>query len=190
MAAIELARTHYHPIQRDSATFIQTSAETGGEYTLLEIELEPGGGNALHRHTSYSERFTVLDGALGIELAGKSQILQVGETALVPAGAVHRFYSVSPSRARFNVELRPGHTGFEQALRIAYGLATDGAVDAKGHPNNPLHMAVLLELGDMALVGLTAVLTPVFKLLANIARRQGVLQELIARYCSATASRF
>lgn len=185
MTTAELTRSIYHPIQRDRVTFRRTSAETGGEYSLLEIELEPGGGNALHRHRTYSERFTVLDGALGVEVDGQVSILHPGDTALAPIGSTHRFFSVEGSSARFSVELRPGHTGFEQALRIGYGLAADGQVDQKGHPSNPLHLAVLLELSDIALVGPIVLLTPLFGLLAWIARRQGILQELIARYCPA-----
>ncbi len=35
---------YYHPIQKDYATFLQTSEETSGEYTLIEVEVAPGGG--------------------------------------------------------------------------------------------------------------------------------------------------
>lgn len=38
-------RRYYHPIQKDYATFLQTSEETGGERTLIEVEVAPGGGN-------------------------------------------------------------------------------------------------------------------------------------------------
>lgn len=185
MTTTELTRSIYHPIQRDRATFLKTSVETGGEYSLLEIELEPGGGNDLHRHTSYSERFTVLDGTLGVELDGQVSVLQPGGSVLVPIGGKHRFFSVADAPARFQVEMRPGHTGFEQTLRIGYGLAADGECNAKGLPTNPLHLALLLELSDMAMVGPAALLAPLFRLLATIARRRGVLDELVARYCTA-----
>ncbi len=183
MAIAELNRSIYHPVQKDRATFIRTAAETGGEYSLLEIELEPGGGNGLHRHRSFNERFTVLEGVLGVEVEGQVSILRPGDTALAPLGSAHRFFSVEGSPARFNVELRPGHTGFERALRIAYGLAEDNQVDRQGRPSNLLHMALLLEMGDMDLVGPLALLSPIFGLLASIARRRGAERELVARYC-------
>jgi hypothetical protein len=41
-------RRYYHPIQKDYATFLQTSEEMGGEYTLIEVEVAPGGGNEPH----------------------------------------------------------------------------------------------------------------------------------------------
>jgi len=46
-------RRYYHPGQKDYATFLETSKETGGERTLIEIELAPGGGNVPHYHLTY-----------------------------------------------------------------------------------------------------------------------------------------
>ena len=43
-------RRYYHPLQKDYATFLETSEETGGDRTLIEIEVAPGGGNAPHYH--------------------------------------------------------------------------------------------------------------------------------------------
>ena len=37
----------YNPIQKDYVTFLETSDETGGEHTLIEIEVAPGGGRRL-----------------------------------------------------------------------------------------------------------------------------------------------
>ena len=39
----DLVRTIYNPIFDDTVTFKKFSYETGGEYTLLEIDLAPGG---------------------------------------------------------------------------------------------------------------------------------------------------
>ena len=38
------ARRYYHPIQKDYATFLETSEETGGVRTLIEVEVVPGAG--------------------------------------------------------------------------------------------------------------------------------------------------
>lgn len=180
MTALKAARTYYHPDQRDRATLVSTSAETGGEYTLLEIELDAGGGNPLHRHLSYSERFTAIEGELGVIVAGTPYRLRPGDSMLVDPNVPHRFFSVSEATARFQVELRPGQIGFERAMRIGYSLA--------GTATNPLtdlmYVAVLLELGDMAFEGPMALLNPLFGILRAVARRRGVAQELIARYCA------
>lgn len=47
---------------KDYATFLKTSAQTGGKHTLIEIEVAPGGGTIPHYHLAYSERFEVLEG--------------------------------------------------------------------------------------------------------------------------------
>jgi mannose-6-phosphate isomerase-like protein (cupin superfamily) len=180
--AIATAREIYNPVQRDRVTFLKTAAETGGELTLLEMEVAPGGGNVLHIHATYSERFTVIEGALGVQIGKRQKMLRPGETEIVPAGTVHRWFNSSTQPARIYVELRPGHAGFEQALRIGYGLATDGQTNAAGIPKNLLHLAVLTQMSDIKLVGPMAVMSPLFGLLARIARRRGVEAELLARY--------
>jgi quercetin dioxygenase-like cupin family protein len=179
---VDTARVIYNPVQRDRVTFLKTAAETGGELTLLEMEVAPGGGNSLHIHTTYAERFTVIESELGVQIGKQQRTLRSGETDIVPAGVIHRWYNPTQRPARIYVELRPGHAGFEQALRIAYGLATDGRTNAAGIPKNLLHLAVLTQISDIKLVGLMVALTPIFGLLARIARRRGVEAELLARY--------
>ena len=55
-------RRIYNPVQRDAATFLETSEETGGVRTLAELEVAPGGKVTPHYHLTYSERFKVLEG--------------------------------------------------------------------------------------------------------------------------------
>ena len=57
-----MKRVINNPIFDDTVTFVKTSKETGGEYTLLEIQLSPGGGNPLHYHFDYEETFTAKEG--------------------------------------------------------------------------------------------------------------------------------
>jgi quercetin dioxygenase-like cupin family protein len=183
--AIATAREIYNPVQRDRVTFLKTADETGGELTLLEMEVAPGGGNSLHIHTTYSERFTVIEGQLGVQIGKERHALRSGKTAIAPAGAIPRWYNASAQPARIYVELRPGHAGFERALRIAYGLASDEQTNAAGIPKNLLHLAVLTQLSDIKMVGPLAALTPLFALLARIARSRGVEADLQARYGAA-----
>jgi quercetin dioxygenase-like cupin family protein len=180
--AIATAREIYNPVQRDRITFLKTSAETDGELTLLEMEVAPGGGNGLHIHTTYAERFTVIQGELGVQLSDQQHILHAGDTALAPAGTIHRWYNSSEQPSRIYVELRPGHAGFEQTLRIVYGLARDGLTHADGTPKNLLHLAVILRMSDIKVTGPVSLLSPLFGLLAWVARRRGVEAELLARY--------
>ncbi len=77
---------------------------------------------------------------------------------------------------------RPGHAGFEQTLRVGYGLAADGLTNAAGVPKNILHLALLSQMSDMRLVGPIAAMNPLFGVLARLARRLGMEAELLARY--------
>jgi mannose-6-phosphate isomerase-like protein (cupin superfamily) len=179
-----LARRIHNPLQRDYATFLETSAESGGRRTLLEIELAPGGGNALHVHHRFNEQFTVVEGGLEVAAGEKVYVLGPGQSALAPSGTPHRFANRSGQVARFRAELTPGHAGFERSLRIAYGLAADGRMRSGGTPKSLYHLALLVEMADTELVGPMALLRPVFHWLAARARKRGVERDLLERYCA------
>jgi mannose-6-phosphate isomerase-like protein (cupin superfamily) len=183
IAAGGAPRRIYNPVQQDYASFVQTSAHTNGARTLIEIELAPGGGTTPHYHRSFSERFEVLAGELEVQLGRTIQRLTVGESATADMRTLHCFANPTPQPTRFLIELRPGHTGFEQGLQIVYGLASEGKTNAKSVPTNPYHLAVVLELGDTQLPGMLRVLLPVLRLAAARARRKGIEQALIDRYC-------
>jgi mannose-6-phosphate isomerase-like protein (cupin superfamily) len=171
-------RRYYHPTQKDYATFLKTSEETGGEYTLIEIEVAPGGGNDPHYHLTYDEHFEVLDGVLEVLVNKDTVTLRPGQKAVAPRNVLHRFRNTTEEPTRFLVELRPGHAGFEKAIKVAYGLASDG----KNPLHNPYYTAVLLEWSDMRLPGIFTIAEPLFRLLAKRARRKGIDRELETRY--------
>jgi quercetin dioxygenase-like cupin family protein len=168
----------YHPEQKDYATFLKTSDETNGEFSLFEIELAPQGGNPLHAHTKFTEEFTVLEGELSVQVGEKQLVLKAGEKALVPRYVKHRFYNTSDSRTVFLVELRPGHAGFEQTVRLAYRTA-----DVKmGFIKNLLALGLFVQMSDTEPVDLYFLFKPLFGLLAHVARLRGLDKELQERY--------
>ena len=175
-------RRIYSPVQRDAATFLETTEESGGRRTLLEIELAPGGGNIAHRHLSYAERFVCLEGELTVRVDGLLHVLQPGDEATAQAGVLHCFANETDEPARFQVDLSPGHRGFEQALQIGYGLAQDGRTNPNGVPRNLVHAALLMRMGEMRVVGPLRALTPLLGLLARWARRRGADAALVERY--------
>jgi len=176
-------RRIYDPVQRDSATFLETSDETGGERTLIEIEAAPGGGTTPHYHLTYAEHFEVLRGALEVRVGETTRPLHVGEKAVAPIDTLHRWHNATDEPVVFLVELRPGHGGFEKALKVAYGLASDGLSSANGLPKNLYHTALLFEWGEGMLPGIFGIAEPLFRLLAKRARRKGIDRELEDRYC-------
>jgi quercetin dioxygenase-like cupin family protein len=166
-------RRIYSPVQRDAAVFIETSEESGGLRSLFEIEVAPGGGNQPHCHLSYAERFTCLEGELTVRVDGLVHCLRPGDEAAAEAGVLHCFANETDEAVRFQVELNPGHRGFEQALQIGYGLAEDGLTNDKGIPKNLVHAAVLMDMGEMRVAGPIRLLVPLLKLLARWGRGRG-----------------
>lgn len=173
-----------NPVLKEMVTFVKTAAETAGETTELEIMLMPGGGNPLHYHTSYKEIFTAVEGELGIELAHRRKItLKPGESFVVDVGVVHRFFNPGNKQIKFRNEVYPGHAGFENTLRILSGLAADGLYNRKDVPRNLTHLAVCAIMSDMRLPGLMSLTTPLLKWLTAKAKRKGITQQLLDRYC-------
>ena len=175
-------RRIYNPVQRDAATFLETSEESGGVRTLVELDVAPGGKVTPHYHLSYSERFKVLEGRLSVEIDEVRHELGSGDEAVAAAHSVHAWSNPGEDRSVVHIELRPGTPGFEQGLRVVYGLAADGLVRKNGVPRNPLHAALVLQMGEVRLPGGLAALERVLALLARVARWRGVDRELERRY--------
>ena len=178
-------RTIENPVIRDKVTFVRTAEETGGEVSEIIVQLSVGGGNEPHYHTTFTESFTPIEGELGVLVGSEKRTLRHGETATVPPGVVHCFFNPTDQVVKFRGEARPGHTGLERFAQIAYGLARDGHVNKKGYPNKLAHVAVLMEMGDVRIPGLGfKLLAPVFGWVARRARKNGIEQELVNRYCT------
>ena len=179
-----MKRTVVNPIIKDSVTFLQTAQESGGKITEIEITLMPGGGTPLHYHKTYSETFTAVEGELGIKIGKKdSRILQPGESYTVESMSLHSFFNPGDQEIKFNVKLTPGHTGFENTVRIVYGLAADGLTDKTSTPKKLTHTAIIVCMSDMNAPGLLTFLYPLLKLLAKRAKANGEEQKLIDKYC-------
>ena len=147
------------------------------------MELAPGGGNPPHTHGAFGERFEVVEGTLHVRLGRETRVLGPGESVTAPRGVVHCFSNPAAAPARFRVELRPGHAGFEDALRIAYGLARDGRTTRGGLPKGLGVIALLTRMSDTYLTGPLSALKPLFGWLARRAARRGVERALRDRYC-------
>jgi mannose-6-phosphate isomerase-like protein (cupin superfamily) len=178
-----MQRTIINPLYKDTITFLETSAETGHQYSLGELTLMPGGGNPPHYHTAFAETFIAVHGILGLELRDQQIFLRPGEDYTVPIGTVHNFFNPGKEEITFRVKFTPGHEGMEYALRIAYGMATDGLTDQKGMPRSLMAAAVIMELGNSYPTGLMSVFRPVLSFLARRAKRNGLEKTLIQKYC-------
>lgn len=179
-----MKRTIINPIIKDVVTFLQTAEESSGKITEAEITLMPGGGNPLHYHKTYSETFTPIDGKVGLKLGRRgTKILSMGETHTVEPMSLHKFFNPTDKEIKFNVKLRPGHTGFENSLRILYGLAADGLTDNKTIPKSLKHTAIIVCMSDMNVPGILTLMYPLLKRISNKAKKNGEEQKLIDKYC-------
>jgi len=93
-----------------------SAADTGGQYSLLEITAPAGLQTPLHVHYRDDEGFYVLDGTVTIEVGDETVEVGAGEHAFGPRDIPHRF-TVGPDGARMLWILAPG--GFEDFVEEA-----------------------------------------------------------------------
>ena len=163
-----MKRTFENPQIGDVIHFVKYAREAGGPDTILDIDLQPGGGNALHRHRTFDEHFECLVGELHVQVGRQVHTLRPGQTATAPKDTLHRFFSTSAAPTRFRVTISPGHEGFEKMLQITYGLAAQGLVNRRNAPRKFWHLAVVAYLSDTMLPGPISLLLP---LLRRVGRR-------------------
>jgi quercetin dioxygenase-like cupin family protein len=134
----------HNPVTGELLRFVATSADTGGEYVLVECVVEPGGSvAAAHVHPYQTERFEVIEGQVGFATGGGEIIATAGEKITVPAGTPHRFWNAGETDAVFRCEVRPA-LQFERLVETMFTLAADGKTNKKGMPN-PLRLAVIAK---------------------------------------------
>lgn len=179
---MENTRRIYNPIQKDYVTFLKTSEETNGQYTLVEVELAPKGGVGLHYHKTYSEKFDCLEGELKVQAGKTIHTLSPGQSITAQPNINHRFFNTSNKVCKFKVELNPASRGFEQSLQIGYGLASDGQTNSKGFPKDRLALAWLFEISESNLPGWMSVFEFILRRQARKAKAKGLDQELIRKY--------
>jgi mannose-6-phosphate isomerase-like protein (cupin superfamily) len=176
-------RSFFNPVINDTATFIKTSAETGGKYSLLEIELYKSDGPPLHYHNSFSEKFEVVEGTLYLQVGKKKVTLKKGESTVIPKGMPHKFYNLTNDLVKFKLTFEPGHIGMENFIRIIYSLAADGLTEKNGVPKKFAHLATILVMSDSNATGFLSFLSPVMRFVANQAKKDGTEKWLLEKYC-------
>jgi mannose-6-phosphate isomerase-like protein (cupin superfamily) len=131
-----------NPLTGERLVWERTAEETGGEYTLFETFVEPGGSvAAAHVHPYQTEIFTVVAGRLGVKRGRETLELGPGQVAMIDPGTPHRFWNAGDTTLRFRAEVRPA-LQFESLIETMFGLAADGKTNRKGMPG-PLRLAVI-----------------------------------------------
>jgi quercetin dioxygenase-like cupin family protein len=139
---ISRGQTLRNPVTGEQMTFIRTSADTAGEYVLIELRAEPDAFvAAAHVHPSQVETFEVVSGTLGVKVAGDRREARAGESLVVEPGQAHRWWNAGSDELVFRCEIRPA-LEFESLIETMFGLAADGRTNARGLPN-VLRLAVI-----------------------------------------------
>ena len=132
----------HNPVTGELMRFVETSADTDGEYVLIEVVVKPGGFvAAAHVHPYQTERFEVLEGTLAFTTNGNENVYGPGEKITVPPRTPHQFRNAGDTDAVFRCEVRPA-LQFERLIETMFTLAADGKTNKKGMPN-PLRLAVI-----------------------------------------------
>ena len=130
-------------------TFHAFPAETGDQYTLVEIKTAPGAGAPPNHHAGEDESFYVLEGAFEFFLNGETMNVGPGDFVKVPDGAVHAFTCTGPSPGRLLCVNAPGamhDTFFTEAGEALADDVTD-VPEPDGPPDVPAIMAVANKVG-------------------------------------------
>jgi quercetin dioxygenase-like cupin family protein len=141
---VSAGQTLINPVTGERMTFIRTSADTGGNYVLIELAAAPDAFvAAAHVHPTQTETFEVVSGMLGARVAGKRIEARPGDTLVVEPGQAHRWWNAGSDELVFRCEIRPP-LQFESLIETMFSLAVDGLTNAKGMPN-PFRLALIAE---------------------------------------------
>jgi mannose-6-phosphate isomerase-like protein (cupin superfamily)/uncharacterized protein YndB with AHSA1/START domain len=131
-----------NPVTGERIVFRRTAADTDGAALEYEIRFRPQGFVAQeHLHPRQSERHEVVEGRLGLAVGGREQVLEPGDSVVVPPRTPHRLFPVGDGLVTAIFESRPA-LETEVLLETFVRLAQEGKVNAKGYPD-PLHGALL-----------------------------------------------
>ena len=86
--------------------------DTGGLYTLIEQNNEPGVGIPPHVHEDEDEVFQVLSGKVEMNIDGKLSTLAAGDLVFCPRGVPHSWKVVGDQKAKAMLSIFPA--GLEQ----------------------------------------------------------------------------
>jgi quercetin dioxygenase-like cupin family protein len=74
-------------------TFLATGEETGGQFSLIEMNIRKGLEAPGHTHTHEDESFFILDGEIRVLVNGEEHHLKAGEFIHLPKGIAHAYFA-------------------------------------------------------------------------------------------------
>jgi quercetin dioxygenase-like cupin family protein len=89
---------------------LASAAQTGGEFSVIELSGVRGTGAGAHRHGNEAESFYILEGAIRVFVDEIKLLTRPGDFVYIPRNARHKF-SIESAYGRFLCVMTPG--GFE-----------------------------------------------------------------------------
>ena len=110
----------------DTYTVLLSGQDTAGRFALIDMLVPAGGGPPPHRH-DFEEAFHLLEGELEVTVRGDTATVRTGETANVPANALHAFRNATDAQVRMLCTVSPA--GLEE-----FFAEVGDAVDSRTSP--------------------------------------------------------
>jgi mannose-6-phosphate isomerase-like protein (cupin superfamily) len=124
---------HSLSVVGDIFTFKAVGEDTNGQYTLIELQVDPGIGPPPHVHHREDEAFYIQEGELEFQLGDQTVIATPGTFLYSPKGHLHSFKNITNQRAKMLVWYTPA--GIEKYF-AEVGVPVD-APDAPSRPATP-----------------------------------------------------
>lgn len=118
-----------------------SSAQTGGAYSITEIESFPGNGPPVHIHHKEDECLYIAEGAFSMILGDRVFDVADGDYVRIPKGTPHTYKNVGAVPGKMLVVLSPG--GFE---RLWAELGQPGSLNQPPKEADPSTLNRLLVL--------------------------------------------
>ena len=118
-----------------------TAADTGGQFTLVEVTCAPGYQGIRHVHHREDEAFWVLEGEVTLDIGGEVIAARAGDYAFGPRDVPHN-YSVGATGCRMLFLLTPG--GFENLV-----MATSEPARQRVVPPPPTEMPDFARINEI-----------------------------------------
>jgi quercetin dioxygenase-like cupin family protein len=118
---------------------------TAGRYDFIEGSFMPGVATPMHRHTTYSKCFYVLEGEFTVYTESEKVVLEPGDTYYFPQGTAHAVVS-GPAGARGLVVASP--SGFARLIQEAGTPAESASIPPTSPPNMEAFGWASQKIGD------------------------------------------
>jgi mannose-6-phosphate isomerase-like protein (cupin superfamily) len=126
----------------DILTFKAVSEDTAGQYTLIDVQLDPDSGAPPHIHHREDEAFYIQEGELEFQLGDQIVMATPGTFLYSPKGHLHSFRNNTTQRAKMLVRCMPA--GIERFF-AEIGVEVDSP-DAPSRPATPAAIEQVLAV--------------------------------------------